>query len=107
MAIAAYENNATRLKQLNIHKIEHSVVVDMITVHEVVNKQLHTRTCVVDENNYTQCDCTYFQQFGTLYPHIMKPYLYLKHLSKVSAMIFENGRDYIVPIYMKVNVIYK
>ena len=104
MIIAAYENNTTRLKQLNIQKIEHSVAVDMITIHEVVNDQLHARTCAVDENNYTQCDCTYFQQFGTLCPHIIKSYSYLKHLSKVSAMTSQKWSDNVVPIYMKVDV---
>ena len=69
------------------------MAVYLIIVNEVVKDKLKKRICVVDENKYTECDCTYFQQFRTLCSHIMKAYLYLKHLSNVSAMTFQEWSD--------------
>ena len=97
MAITAHENNTSKLKDLHNEKINHNVKIDIVTVHEVVNKKLNIRRCVIDENNYTQCTCSYFQQYGTLCPHIMKSYIYLKHLSQVSAMTFQKWSQNIVP----------
>ena len=106
IAVAAYENNTKRLNLLHIHKIEHSVAVYLIIVNEVVKDKLMTRTCVVDENKYTEYDCTHFQQFGILCPHIMKGFVYLEYLRTVSAMPYQKWSYNIFPKYIKVNVIY-
>ena len=55
IAISAYENNSSRIKFLNIHKIEHSVNVDIITIHELCNDKVHERRCVIDNSNDTEC----------------------------------------------------
>ena len=89
IAISAYEKNSSRMKFLNIDKIEHSVNIDIITIQEVWNDKLHERRCVVDNSNYTECSCSYFQQYGTLCSNLMKSYIYLKHLSRVNAITFE------------------
>ena len=102
IAISAYENNSSRLKFLNIEKIDHSVSVDVITISELCNEKIHERRCVVDNSNYTQCSCTYFQQYGTLCSHLMKCYIYLKHLGQVNAMTFEKWSQNIMPSYMKI-----
>ena len=103
IAISAYENNSRRLKFLHIDKIEHSINVDIITISEVCNDRFIQRRCVVDQSNYTQCSCTYFQQYGTLCSHLMKCYIYLKHLCHVNAMTFEKWSQNIIPSYMKIN----
>ena len=56
MAIAAYENNTSRLALLYLNKIVHSVTVYFINVNEQVNDKILTRIYVVDEQKYTQCD---------------------------------------------------